>query len=230
MKFWNFIRDETTGERTLRLDGAISDETWLGDEVTPEQFREELNAGSGDITIWINSPGGDVFAASEIYNCLRAYSGKVTVKIDSLAASAASVVAMAGDVVEISPVGQIFIHNPETIAAGNVAEFSTAIKMLDEIKESIINAYELKTKLPRSQLAQLMDDETWLNARRAVELGFADKIIGGDSTGLTAQQFSRRQITNSFVAKFKPVKAEKNPADKGGDGVAGLRRRIFLGR
>lgn len=229
MKFWNFIRDETTGERELRLDGAISDETWLGDEVTPEEFRRELLAGEGDITVWINSPGGDVFAASQIYNMLRAYRGKVTVRIDSLAASAASIVAMAGDVVEISPVGQIMIHNPETIAAGNVAEFSTAIKMLDEVKESIINAYELKTKLPRKQLAQLMDDETWLNARRAVELGFADKIIGGDSAVLTAQQFSRRQITNSFVTRFK---REKKPANNGGVVVAGLRRRLnlYLGR
>ena len=224
MRFWNFV--ETENGRELRLDGAISDETWYGDEITPKQFRAELNAGTGDITVWLNSPGGDVFAAAEIYNSLRAYRGKVTILIDSLAASAASFLAMAGDEIQISPVGMMMIHNPETIAAGNVAEFQSVITTLNEVKESIINAYELKTKLPRKKISELMDEETWLNARRAVELGFADKIIG-DSGGLKAQQFSRIQITNSFVAKFKP---EKPPADKGGGDVSRLRRRIFLGR
>ena len=172
--FWNWIKDADTGERELRLDGAISDETWFGDEITPKQFREELNASAGDITVWINSPGGDVFAATEIYNMLRAYKGKVTIRIDSLAASAASIVAM----------------------------LRTGARALDEIKESIINAYQLKTKLPREQLAQLMDDETWLNARRAVELGFADKIIGDDSS-ILAKQFSQRKVTNSILQVIK---------------------------
>ena len=227
MRFWNFI-DVGEGERELRLDGAISDETWFGDEITPKQFRHELNAGDGDITVWINSPGGDVFAATEIYNMLRAYKGKVTIRIDSLAASAASIVAMAGDEVQISPVGQIMIHNPQMLTGGDSEELRAGARTLDEIKESIINAYQLKTKLSRIQLAQMMDDETWLNARRAVELKFADKIIGvADTSILNAQQFSRRQITNSFVAKFK---LEEESSNKVGVDVAGLRRRIFLGR
>ena len=200
--FWNWIKDADTGERELRLDGAISDETWFGDEITPKQFREELNASAGDITVWINSPGGDVFAATEIYNMLRAYKGKVTIRIDSLAASAASIVAMAGDEVQISPVGQIMIHNPQMLTGGDSEELRTGARALDEIKESIINAYQLKTKLPREQLAQLMDDETWLNARRAVELGFADKIIGDDSS-ILAKQFSQRKVTNSILQVIK---------------------------
>ena len=119
-KFWNWIRNEDESvpdmERTLFLNGMISDETWYGDEVTPQLFKDELNAGNGNITVWINSPGGDVFAAAQIYNMLRDYKGSVTVKIDGIAASAASVIAMAGDKVCVSPVAMMMIHNPATMA------------------------------------------------------------------------------------------------------------------
>ena len=81
-KFWNWVRNE--GERTLFLNGEISDETWYGDEVTPKLFKDELLSGEGDITVWINSPGGDVFAAAQIYNMLMDYKGHVTVKITVL--------------------------------------------------------------------------------------------------------------------------------------------------
>ncbi len=105
-KFWNWIKNDVGGEeeRTLVLNGEISDETWYGDEVTPALFAKELNAGSGNITVWINSPGGDVFAAAQIYNMLMEYKGDVTVKVDALAALAASVIAMAGTTVLMSPV------------------------------------------------------------------------------------------------------------------------------
>ena len=148
-KFWNWVKNESAlEERTLFLNGEISDETWYGDEVTPKLFSDELNAGNGNITVWINSPGGDVFAAAQIYNMLKAYKGKVTVRIDSLAASAASVIAMAGDTVEMSPVAMMMIHNPSTIAFGNTADMKHAIAMLDEVKEAILNAYEGKTVRP----------------------------------------------------------------------------------
>ncbi|KEF39674.1 protease subunit of ATP-dependent protease [Schinkia azotoformans MEV2011] len=125
-KFWNWVRDETTEERTLYLNGEISDETWWGDEVTPKLFKDELMAGSGNVTVWINSPGGDVFAAAQIYNMLMEYTGKVTVKIDGLAASAASVIAMAGGDVYMSPVSMLMIHNPSTIAIGDSEEMLRA--------------------------------------------------------------------------------------------------------
>lgn len=224
MRFWKWLRDEATDERILRLDGAISDETWLGDEVTPKQFREELNAGQGDIVIWINSPGGDVFAASEIYNMLKDYrGGKVTVKIDSIAGSAASMVAMAGDEVLISPTGQLFLHNPKTAAIGNTDEFTAAIKFLEEIKESLITAYELKTKLPRETISRLMDEETWLNAKKAVELGFADSIMFTQKQEeISAQMFSQRRATNSLTAAFK----KKFPETERRVAVAKLRNRL----
>ena len=178
-KFWNWIRneDESVSERTLFLNGQISDETWYGDEVNPQLFKDELNAGTGNITVWINSPGGDVFAAAQIYNMLRDYKGSVTVKIDGLAASAASVIAMAGDTVCVSPLAMMMIHNPATLAMGEAKDMQKAIAMLSEVKESIINAYETKTGLSRAKLSHMMDDETWFNAKKAVELGFADKIL-----------------------------------------------------
>lgn len=180
-KFWNWIKNEDESvpdmERTLFLNGMISDETWYGDEVTPQLFKDELNAGSGNITVWINSPGGDVFAAARIYNMLRDYKGSVTVKIDGIAASAASVIAMAGNTVCVSPVAMMMIHNPATMAMGEAKDMQKAIVMLNEVKESILNAYESKTGLTRARLSHMMDDETWFNAKKAVELGFADKIL-----------------------------------------------------
>ena len=205
-KFWNWVRNE--GEkRTLLLDGEISDETWFGDEVTPAIFREELHAAEGDVVLWINSPGGDCFAATQIYNMLMDYPGSITVKIDGLAASAASVIAMAGTTVEISPVGMVMIHNPMTISIGDVQEMERAIALLAEVKESIINAYEIKTGMSRAKISRLMDAETWMNAKKAVELGFADAILYEDreySAGDAADGliFSRAAVTNSLLSKF----------------------------
>ena len=134
-------------------------------------------AGSGDITVWINSPGGDCVAAAQIYNMLMDYKDDVTVKIDGIAASAASVIAMAGTKVLVSPVSMLMIHNPMTAAFGNSEEMQKAIEMLSSVKDSIINAYEIKTGLSRAKLSHLMDAETWMDANKAVELGFADGIM-----------------------------------------------------
>ncbi len=208
-KFWNWVRDADTGERTLVLNGQIAEDSWFGDEITPAIFRDELMKGEGNITVWINSPGGDVFAAAQIYNMLMDYKGNVTVRIDGLAASAASVIAMAGTTVEMSPVGMLMIHNPSTAVIGNTKEMQAAIQMLDEVKESILNAYELKTGQPRQQLSDLMDAESWMNAKKAVELGFADKILFANedeekqSEGVEAMLFSQRAVTNSLIDKIK---------------------------
>ena len=205
-KFWNWVRNE--GEkRVLLLDGEISDETWWGDEVTPQMFRSDLNAAEGDIDLWINSPGGDCYAAAQIYNMLMEYKGTVAVKIDGIAASAASVVAMAGTTVEISPLGMLMIHNPMTVSIGDTHEMERTITFLSEIKESIINAYEIKTGLSRAKISRLMDAETWMNAKKAVELGFADSVLYADvqrpvtevADGLI---FSRAAVTNSLLSKF----------------------------
>lgn len=176
-KFWNWLRNDADGESELYLDGAIASETWWGDEVTPAAFQAELKQHTGDVTVWINSPGGDVFAAAQIYTMLRNHPGKVTVKIHGIAASAASVVAMAGDTTLISPVGMLMIHNPSTMAAGEKKDMEQAITVLEEVKESILNAYAAKTGLSRNRLAKMMDAETWLNANEAMRLGFVDGIL-----------------------------------------------------
>lgn len=180
-KFWKWKNQTAPGteqtERTLFLNGTISEESWFDDDVTPQLFKDELLSGSGDITVWINSPGGDCVAAAQIYNMLMDYKGSVTVKIDGIAASAASVIAMAGTKVYVSPVSMLMIHNPMTVAMGNAADMEKAIDMLSSVKDSIINAYELKTGLSRAKISHLMDDETWMDANKAVELGFADEIL-----------------------------------------------------
>lgn len=116
-------------------------------------------------------------AAAQIYNMLADYKGNVTVKIDGIAASAASVIAMAGDNVLMSPVSMMMIHNPATVAFGDHTEMAKAIEMLEGVKDSIINAYSLKTGMSRAKLSRFMDAETWMDATKAVELGFADDII-----------------------------------------------------
>ena len=125
-KFWkwkNQTEAETQQEtRTLFLNGTIAEESWFDDDVTPQLFKEELMSGSGDITVWINSPGGDCVAAAQIYNMLMDYPHDVTVKIDGIAASAASVIAMAGTRVLVSPVSMMMIHNPMTVAMCEMEE------------------------------------------------------------------------------------------------------------
>ena len=230
-KFWNWTNQAPTEtepeQRILTLNGTIAEESWFDDDITPQLFREELNAGSGDITVWINSPGGDCVAAAQIYNMLMDYRGSVTVKIDGIAASAASVIAMAGTRVLVSPVSMLMIHNPATMAMGDAAEMQKAIAMLDEVKESIINAYEIKTGMSRAKLSHLMDAETWMDAHTAVDLGFADEImtrpeVTGTENHVTGPMlFSRAAVTNHLMDKLaakcriekKPTKPERSVDD-----------------
>lgn len=204
-KFWNWIKNEE-GQRTLYFDGYIAQDSWLDDDITPKKFKVELMESDGDISVWINSPGGDVFAASQIYNMLKEYKGKVTVKIDGLAASAASVIAMAGDEISMSPVAMLMIHNPSTLIWGEETDMVKAKEMLSEVKESIINAYEVKTNLPRNKISEMMDNETWMSSNKAVELGFADTILYGDHSENTQIDnnfiFDKVTVINTLIRKF----------------------------
>lgn len=222
-KFWNWT--EGTPERTLTLSGVIAEESWFDDEVTPQLFKEELMSGTGDITLWINSPGGDCIAAAQIYNMLMDYKGNVTVKIDGIAASTASVIAMAGTKVIMSPVSMLMIHNPMTMAMGDTKEMEKAISMLSEIKESIINAYELKTGMSRAKIARLMDAETWMDANKAMELGFADEMLQRDGDINTeAMLYSENTVSMKLWNKLKGKYQEK----KQGRSVESLMRRLTL--
>ena len=227
-KFWNWARDENTGVRTLYLDGVIAEDSWFDDDVTPMAFKAELTAGEGDIVIWLNSPGGDCIAASQIYTMLMDYKGKVTVKIDGIAASAASVIAMAGTTVLMAPTALMMVHNPLTVAIGDSEEMQKAIAMLSEVKESIINAYEIKTGQSRAKLSHLMDAETWLNAKKAIELGFADGILDDEKKRLQTEDFtyafSRRAVTNSLLDKVKPKLSKQQT----GTPIESLEKRLSL--
>lgn len=149
-------------------------------------------------------------AAAQIYNMLMEYKDDVTVKIDGIAASAASVISMAGTKVLMSPLSMMMIHNPSTMAWGDHNEMQKAIQMLEEVKESILNAYELKTGLSRTKLSHLMEDETWMNAHKAVELGFADGILYAEDTAEAkdleapdvSMLYSRAEVTNSLMDKI----------------------------
>lgn len=206
-KFWNWSEHENS-QRVLFLNGTIAEESWFEDEVTPKFFRAELYQEEGDIIVWINSPGGDVIAAAQIYNMLVEYPGKVTIKIDGIAASAASVIAMAGDEVLMSPVSMLMIHNPMTVAIGDSSEMDKAKSMLTSVKESILNAYETKTGLNRDFISQLMDGETWMDMNKARQLGFCDGELNREEINASIGKasnllFSRRAITNSLMLKVK---------------------------
>ena len=154
-KFWKWVNkavvneeDEPVMERTLFLYGTIAEESWFDDDITPAMFKDELFAGDGPITIWINSPGGDCIAASQIYS---------------------------------------------------------AIEMLSEVKESIINAYEIKTSLSRTKLSHLMDEETWMNAMKAIELGFADGMLEDEKRAPAngeAYAFSGKAAATNLINKL----------------------------
>ena len=221
-KFWkwknikNIVKNEKTGEsstqeeRVLILNGTIAEESWFDDEITPAMFKEELHESKGPITVWINSPGGDCIAAAQIYNMLMDYKGDVTVKIDGIAASAASVIAMAGTKVLMSPVSLMMIHNPATLAFGDKHEMNKVIEMLDAVKDSIMNAYEIKTGLSQKELSKLMDNESWFDAKKALELKFCDEIMSRDNVSdfiesnpfMFQKNLSESNLTNKLMDKY----------------------------
>ena len=253
-RFWEWKNQaETEGEqeRVLELYGTIAEQSWFDDDVTPKMFHDELFAGTGPVTIWLNSPGGDCIAASQIYSMLMDYKDDITVKIDGIAASAASVIAMAGTKVLMAPTALMMIHNPMTLAYGNHEDMEKAIAMLDEVKESIVNAYEIKTSLSRAKLSHLMDSETWMNANRAIELGFADDLLKDEKRAqaeMPAFSFSGKEtetrLMNLMISRYKPAenRSQVTPAlaavipaaketeepQEGGTPIAELEKRLGL--
>ena len=236
-KFWNW-KNQTDGdgahERVLEFYGTSAEEPWFDDDITPKMFREELFAGKGPITIWINSPGGDCNAASQIYTALMDYKDDVTVKIDGMAASAASVIAMAGTKVLMAPTAMMMIHNPSTGVYGDHKDMEEVIAMLEEVKEGIINAYEIRTGLSHAQLSHMMDSTTWMNAKKAIELGFADEMLMDSKhtpTDVEAYAFSARDVeqagVNKIVAKVQARRKAELPKPDGRK-VSDLMERLDL--
>ena len=218
----------------LEFYGTIAEEPWFDDDISPKMFREELFADKGPVTIWINSPGGDCNAASQIYTALMDYKDDVTVKIDGMAASAASVIAMAGTHVLMAPTAMMMIHNPSTGAYGDHKDMEEVIAMLDEVKEGIINAYEIRTGLSHAQLSHMMDSTTWMNAKKAIELGFADEMLTDSKhtpADVEAYTFSARDVeqavVNKIIAKVQNRKKTEPPKQEGRN-VSDLMERLNL--
>lgn len=236
MPFWNFAKNEDNEEEIeLKIDGDIvmDDDFWsmlFGTEnVTPKGFMGELNQYKGkNINVWINSYGGDVYAASRIYTALKQHKGKVTVKVDGVAISAASVIAMAGDEILMSPTSIMMIHNPWGNFQGEAEDLRHGADVLDEVKQTIINAYQLKTNKSRAKISQMMDEETWMSAKKAVNEGFADGMLYSDSKEEQPEErpsnsfmFSRFAIQNSinnrtknFLEQYNMRFKQENPDNK----------------
>ena len=226
MPFWNFIKNQENDEEVeLRIDGDITmdDDFWAWlfgiETVTPRGFREQLAEHKGkNITVWINSPGGDVFAGSQIYTALKEHKGKVTVKVDGMAMSAASVIAMAGKETWMSPTSIMMIHNPWGGFRGEAKDLRHAADILDEVKETIINAYQLKAGKSRKKISQMMDEETWMSAKKALSEGFIDGMLysEGQSPELMENSFmfSRMTMQNSAAESLKSFIEQYNQRHK----------------
>lgn len=208
-KFWKFrasADDPRVGE--LLLYGVIDSMSWWGDEITPKQFKKELdNLGDVElIKVFINSEGGDVFAGQAIHSMLKRHQARIEVYIDGLAASIASVIAMAGDTVIMPRNAMMMIHNPWTIAMGTADDFRKLADDMDQIRESIIVTYQDKTGMDREEVIKLMDEETWMTAEEAVQMGFADELeeskqiaasLNGRLLVVNGQQFDLSKYKNS---------------------------------
>lgn len=211
-KFWNIKSlNEKTGELTLY--GEIASVTWWGDEITPKEFKSDLDK-LGDIktlNIYINSPGGDVFAGQAIYSMLKRHKADKNVYIDGLAASIASVVAMAGDTVYMPQNAMIMMHNPWTFGVGNAKDFRKLADDLEKIKETLIAAYSNHSALLRDEIISLMDEETWLTADECYEYGFCDVVEKEKQIAALIDKALLEKYSNTpkrFLARLKPKDEE----------------------
>lgn len=215
-KFWRLENSVERSESTLYLDGPIAQESWWGDEVTPQEFRQELQQIPGnELTVVINSPGGDVWAGVSIHDALKELNKKVTVRVSGLAASAASFIAMAGDVIEMTPGSTMMIHKASAIAWGDTEDFKKMIEMLETVEDGIISIYADRTGNSREAVKELVEAETWMSAEKAVELGFADSVVkpaSEDEQNAPANVFggnfafsmsADKKAMNSFLDKLK---------------------------
>lgn len=246
-RFWQFraAADEpTVGE--LLLYGIISSTSWWGDEVTPKQFKQELDALGevSELRVFINSDGGDVFAGQAIHSMLQRHSARVIVYVDGLAASIASVIAMAGDVVRMPRNAMMMVHEPWTWGYGNAADFRKLADTLDQVKESLVAAYQSKTNLTREEIMDLLAAETWMTAEEAVEKGFADEIeetkkvaalVNGGQLEVNGQTFDLARYRNPPRLAFLPPAdpSPQHPVNKQAetDGLlSSWRSRIHLNR
>lgn len=232
MSFWNFVKNQEDDQKEveLRIEGEIvaDDDAWIYEwfgvaAATPNAFRTALSEHKGkNITVWIDSWGGDTTAAAGIYNALKEHNGKITVKIDGKAVSAASVIAMAGEEIKMSPLGIMMIHNPWSGVRGEAKDMRHMADVLDEVKDTIVNAYQMKTGKSRKKISQMMDEETWMSPKKAMAEGFVDEVLYADTAREqpieNSFMFSRTAIQNSaanslrrFIEQYNHMKPPEEP-------------------
>lgn len=226
----------TNNEVELRINAEImtNDDkryfSWYGfDGVCPKDVTEVLKQLKNEpLKVIINSPGGSVWCASEIYHALKSYQGKVIVEIAGLAASCASWIAMAGDMIKASPTAVIMIHDPSTVAAGTRTDMQRAVSMLDETKDSIVNAYVKRTNKSRAEIEQMMSDETWMSANKALEVGFIDEILFDEAD---EQPLITNSVADSLIGAYKMsferLRHETEP-EEGAQNTAQLKALAFI--
>ena len=217
-QFWKW-NAQAAGESELIIEGVIASESWYEDDVTPKMFRDELKEHPGDVTVRVNSPGGDVSAGISIYNMLNEHEGNVTIKVDGLAASIASLIAMAGDKIVMLPGSMMMVHNPWTFAAGNADDMAQVVEMLEKTGESMIPIYSARTGQSEEKIKELLKAETWLTAQDAVDLGFADEAIE-PKTSLADALAKIKSLTPSMKsAVMQPVMSLKAKEEAEEDNV-----------
>lgn len=200
-----------------------SDDQWIYDwfeveATSPKKVIDLINQAKNneDLEVEINSGGGSVFAGSEIYTTLKSYGGKVITKVIGLAASAASVIAMAGDKIEISPTGQIMIHNASGGFGGDYREMEKGAEILKNVNATISNAYRLKTGLSNAELLEMMNKETWLTPQQALEKKFVDEIMFTNDIKLVASVNNGmlpQEVINKMKMELKNKEIPKEPKE-----------------
>ena len=211
LKFWNVMKNDEEKSAELILYGSIgSDEYW--DDISDKAFKQDIeNLGDVEnITLHINSPGGSVFSAVAIANTLKNHKAKITANIDGLAASAATIITSACDIVKMPKNALFMVHNPITFAYGNNQDMQKTLEMLNKVKNSIIETYLNKAKTDKETLSELMDNETWMSAEEAKEYGFIDEIL---DENVEKEVIENKLIINNMafdISRFKNFKEKKN--------------------
>ncbi len=248
-KFWNFIKNEADENAVdLRIDGEIvsddDDDAWIYEwfgipVTTPNAFRTALAEHKGkNINVWIDSWGGDVFAAAGIYNALKEHKGRVITKVDGKAVSAGSVIAMAGEELLMSPVSIMMVHNPWMRTLGEAKDMIKAAEVLNEVKETIVNAYQLKTGRNRGEISKLMDNETWMSAKTAIAEGFSDGMLYSETqepaqnaymlSGLAIQNSAAESMKKFFELVKKQAAAAKPSEENPPARVFDIKKRVSV--
>lgn len=240
--FWRILdaAESESGEAEVEFNGPISEYSWWGDEITPKMFKDELHAKGkgGPVTVKINSPGGEVIAASVIRSILQDYPGRVTADIVGLAASAATIVVTGADVVRMRESALMMIHDPSSIAWGTIDEIKKCLEVLKTVKDVIISVYQAKTGMDPAKLGKMMSSETWMTAQQAKEWGFVDEISAGSAKPMMGfanclQQYVHvpaslaEQVQNEVMTAEKPASAGEQADNEDAEAEA-LRERVQL--